>query len=148
MKKVGFTLIELLVAISIIAILTAILMPNFMGAREKAKDAQKIQDLHAVKNALRMYYNDTQNYPEYDETDGAIFTEEGQNGSTSCLDVLVPEYIPTLSGIGYSYSSSNDNDSFYLWTGLESGRGDEDIDSQLKCGIGSTAASIFMVCGN
>ena len=123
-------------------------MPNFMGTREKAKDAQKIQDLHAVKNALRMYYNDNQNYPEYDATDGAVFAEENQNGCTGCLDVLAPEYIPTLLGIGYSYSSFDNRDGFRLWTGLDSGRGDEDTDSQLKCGIGSTAADIFMVCGN
>jgi type II secretion system protein G len=144
-KKLGFTLIELLVAISIIAILTAILLPNFMGTREKAKDAQKIQDLHALKNALRMYYNDNQNYPEYDGS----FTEDSQNGCTNCLDVLeAGEYIPTLSGIEYNYLSNNNNDGFWLWVDLDSGRGDEDINSQIKCGIGSTAANIFMVCGN
>jgi prepilin-type N-terminal cleavage/methylation domain-containing protein len=151
MKKLGFTLIELLVAISIIAILTTILMPNFMGAREKAKDAQKIQDLHALKNALRMYYNDSQNYPEYDgyfcEAPDSC-TEAQRNGCTDCLSVLAPDYIPTLSGIDYNYLSLNENDSFYLWVDLDSGRGDEDTNSQVKCGIGTTAASVFMVCGN
>jgi prepilin-type N-terminal cleavage/methylation domain-containing protein len=141
----AFTLIELLVAISIIAILTAILLPNFMGTREKAKDAQKIQDLHALKNALRMYYNDNQNYPIYDGS----FGDESQNGCTDCLDVLVTgEYIPTLSGIEYNYSSHSNNDGFWLWVDLDSGRGDEDIDSQVKCGIGSTVNGVFMVCGN
>ena len=60
-KKSGFTLIELLVVISIIATLTAILLPNFMGARQRATDSQKKQEMVSIKNALRLFYNDTQN---------------------------------------------------------------------------------------
>jgi len=59
-EKRHLPLVELLVVISIIGTLVAILLPNFMGARERARDAQKIQDAYAIKNALRMYYNDNQ----------------------------------------------------------------------------------------
>ncbi len=59
----GFTLIELLVVISVIAVLSAVLMANFMSARERAKDSQKIGDLNEIKSALRLYYNDKQKYP-------------------------------------------------------------------------------------
>jgi len=59
----GFTLIELLVVIGIIGMLSALLMPNFIGARERARDSKRKQDLFEVKNALRLYYNDFQKYP-------------------------------------------------------------------------------------
>jgi len=40
MKK-AFTLIELLVVIAIIGMLSALFLPNFMGARERARDAKE-----------------------------------------------------------------------------------------------------------
>lgn len=56
---------ELLIAIGIMGTLMAILLPNFMGARERARDAQKLQDMGAIKNALRLYYNDNQYHNYY-----------------------------------------------------------------------------------
>lgn len=128
MKK-AFTLIELLVAISIIAILTAFAMPNFMGARERARDAQAIQDLQAIKTALRLYYNDNQAYPT------------GPDLSTD-LDSYMD-----IAGIGYTYAQQDSGDGFLLTVALESGKGDEDIISQAKCGIGATVDKTYAVCG-
>ena len=129
-NKNGFTLVELLVVISIIAVLSAVLMANFMGARERARDAQKIQDLSEVKNALRMYYNDHQSYPLT---------------GTNLSGVLVPTYIGSV--LGYkSYTSTGDE--FKLSVGLEAGAGNEDTDSQVKCGIGTTENKVFTVCAN
>ena len=139
--KAGFTLIELLVAISIIAVLTAILLPNFMGAREKAKDSQRVQDLYAIKNGLRLYYNDHQSYPTY----SGSFPD---SGCTDCLSDLVPDYIPTIAGIGYSYISENNDDSFVLWFVKSTSVGDDDTDSQTKCGLGTTVQGLFAVCAN
>jgi prepilin-type N-terminal cleavage/methylation domain-containing protein len=62
-RKKGFSLIELLVAVSIIAALMAFTMSNLLGARERARDAKKKEELSQLKNALRMYYNDYQRYP-------------------------------------------------------------------------------------
>lgn len=140
----GFTLVELLVAISIIAILTAILLPNFMGAREKARDAQKIQDLNAVKNALRMYYNDNQIYP-------------AGSACTTCLtSSLEADYMPGIAGVGYTYTQTNSGDGFQLCIPVEAESGnDEAYQSQLKCNFGGTVCGqsigvtgVFVVCGN
>ncbi|MBP9818201.1 type II secretion system protein, partial [Candidatus Shapirobacteria bacterium] len=86
----GFSLVELLVSIGIIATLTAILLPNFMGARERAKDAQNIQDMGAMKNALRIYYNDVQAYP---------------TGSGMTIGTGFTGYITTASHLGYVYNN-------------------------------------------
>ena len=70
----GFTLVELLVSISIMATLMAVLLPNLVGARERARDAQKVSDMGSIKNGLRMYYNDNQKYPNLSFT-----INEGRN---------------------------------------------------------------------
>jgi prepilin-type N-terminal cleavage/methylation domain-containing protein len=139
----GFTLVELLVTISIIATLTAILLPNFMGARQKATDSQKIQDMTSIKNALRMYYNDNQNYPL-------------GSGITN-VQSLLAKYM-TDTGVGYTYYQTNTGDGFQLCTYLDSGQGDDDVNSQTRCGapkvsvcglgVGTTMDKLYVVCAN
>jgi len=146
-KNFGFSLIELLVVISIIGVLSAVLVANFMGMRERARDAQKIQDLYAIKNALRMYYNDNQSYP----TNPNVMTP--CSSSENCLsDLLSGGYITSLADIDYNYSQVFsgvvDSDKFKLWVDLEAGAGNEDIQSQEKCGETNPENKIFMVCGN
>ncbi len=115
----GFTLVELLVAISIIATLTAIVLPNFMGAREKAKDAQKKEDMTSMKNALRIYYNDNQAYP----------------ATRADWEAALSEYAPQMMGIGYTYfyRSTDAGDGFQLCVDLDSTSGTEIQQSQERC---------------
>jgi prepilin-type N-terminal cleavage/methylation domain-containing protein len=143
-NKKGFTLIELLVVISIIATLTAILLPNFMGARERANDASKKQSLVAIKNALRLFYNDTQNYPS--STD------------MIALGTTLAPYMPSISGIGftYSYTQTNNGDGFQLCVNVDS-RGEDVSASQAQCKnavnqvcgtIINNSLKLFVVCAN
>jgi len=151
-QKRGFTLIELLVAISIIAVLTAVLLPNFMNVREKARDSQRIQDMTTIKNALRMYYNDAvpQSYPAVQGT----------------LDADLLPYLPdvvavltSLSAANLEYTQKNSGDGFVITVELSAKTGDEWKQSMLKCGfdqvtdidpIISTPAlpAKFAVCAN
>ena len=131
--KKGFSLIELMVVISIIATLTAILLPNFMGARERASDTQRIQDAESMKNALRSYYNDNQAYP----------TGVGATGLGSTLGPSFSQYMPGISDISYSYTyfMQNGGEGFNICIPLDSGQGDADTTSQLKCGAMSVGGS-------
>ena len=80
MKK-GFSLIELLVVITIIAALVAVALPNFLGARQRARDAKKKAELGQLKNALRLYYND---YSAYPGGSGTTIDGCGAAGTSAC----------------------------------------------------------------
>ena len=61
MKK-QFTLIELLVVIAIIAILAAMLLPALSAARERARNANCVNNLKQIGLACHMYANDSKGY--------------------------------------------------------------------------------------
>jgi len=56
--KRAFTLIELLVVIAIIGSLSALFLPNFMAARERARDSQRKSDLKQIQKAFELYKQD------------------------------------------------------------------------------------------
>src|SRR3989442_10120837 len=62
-NKRGFTLIELLIVVAIIAILAAILIPNFLRARAQAQVAATKGNLKNVATALESYFVDSASYP-------------------------------------------------------------------------------------
>jgi type IV pilus assembly protein PilA len=58
----GFTLIELMVVVLIIAILLAIAVPTFLGARERAQNTGARADLRNAMVAAQVHYSETEDY--------------------------------------------------------------------------------------
>lgn len=131
-KTLGFSLIELLVVISIIGILTAVLLTNFVGARERAADVKRKNDLVQLKKALRLYYNDNQNYPAVIDLPpvSASFTD----GSGTVYMKEVPEYS--------QYRVSSDGEQFVLVVALDNISDQQISESQSKCANSLNASGI------
>jgi general secretion pathway protein G len=60
----GFTLLELITVVSLIAILTAIALPNYKAAIIQAKEAVLREDLFQFRDRIDQYYADKGKYPE------------------------------------------------------------------------------------
>src|SRR2546430_10599908 len=61
--QAGFTLIELLIVVAILAILAAVLIPNFLRARASSYLATSQRDLRNLATALERYFGEKPSYP-------------------------------------------------------------------------------------
>ena len=75
-REGGFTLIELMVVVLIIAILIAIAIPTFLGARRRAQDRAAQSNLRNALTAEKAYYTDNQRYSADVAAGGALKTIE------------------------------------------------------------------------
>ncbi len=62
-RRSGFTLVELLVVVSVLAILAAVALPNFLESQTRSKVARVQADLRTVALALESYHADFNRYP-------------------------------------------------------------------------------------
>lgn len=70
--KKGFTLIELITVVAIIALLSTFVVASLSSSRQKSRDAQRIQAMKQVQNALELYRSDNNSYPDV-SVSGASF---------------------------------------------------------------------------
>ncbi len=83
LNRQGFTLVELLIVIIILAVLAAIVVPQFGSSTEDANVSTLKADLSAMRNAVEMYYQQhNSRYPgKYLETDGTTLNALGLSGT-------------------------------------------------------------------
>jgi len=127
----GFTLIELLIVVAIIGVLSTFLMTNFIGVRQRARDAQRKSDLRQLQSALEMYRADQGTYPANLTNCGGTFS----SGTQVYMQTVPCDPLNTYNGGNYFYYDSNSQANYCLISCLENG-----ADSQ-----GKTAAQVNAV---
>lgn len=162
MKQRGFSLIELLVVISIIAVITGVSLTNFLGARQRARDAKRKSDLVQLKQSLRLYYNDYHKYPASDSN--AYIAGCGSAGTTKCpTSCTSGEFaaggadgcaVVYMRGLPKEYiynrhpNKPTDTDDFLLSVTLENASDGDSTTSQTRCGISPVVASQYVLCAD
>lgn len=150
--KRGFTLIELLIVITIIGILSALVLTNIQGVRERARDARRKSDLGSIKTALRLYYNDFKSFPE--SNNGQINgcgtgTSACPWGDTFASDNIYMNILPLdpsssdTNPITYTYVQISP-DSYTITAELENESDPDAADSQARCGVGG--GTDYVIC--
>lgn len=139
MKK-AFTLIELLVVIAIIGSLSALFLPNFMAARERARDSQRKSDLKQIQKAFEIYKQDQSNssFPDTLPTKNVCWSS-----SVGCTGNVYMNKFPgdpnrTGNGGNYFYSRGLDLVTYRLCACLDN-RADPD-GTEGNCDVAYTCA--------
>ena len=152
-KNQAFTLIELLVVISVLGVLFAILLPNMIGMRLRARDTQNKNDLRQLKSALRLYYNDFQIYPE-DNGNGGIngcgvdgdLSCPDDNGAFAAGDIIYMKEL--LDGDNFDYEQDSSGDDFLLSTVLENPSDTSILESAEHCNVSVPDEGAFYICAD
>lgn len=114
MKKKGFTLIELMIVIAIIAILAAILVPNFLRARAQGQYTQCQSNCKNIGTALEMYSTDNSgHYPTtgMSQLQGNYLKSIPTCASAGTSSVYTTGYTATVNPDSYSFYCSGTNHS-------------------------------------
>jgi type II secretion system protein G len=117
----GFTLIEILIVVAVVTFLMAVLFPNFMGARQRARDAQRKSDLAQIQRALELFKSD-QDPPSYPTT-GAFPADLCGNSFSSAQSTYMRKFpcdpAGGLTPTPYIYSLDGDTLKYYIVSCLE-----------------------------
>lgn len=121
-RERGFTLIELLIVIAMIGVLSTILMVNFVGIRERARDARRKNEIRQIQTALELYRSDVGSYPAtgvVDNNCGNAFTS--LDGSATYMTKLPCDPL----GGSYQYDYDGTTGRYTLYACIENSNDSE-----------------------
>lgn len=124
----GFTLIELLIVIAIIGLLSAVLIPNLLSARNRAKDTAAQAYLREALTMQEIYWFDNQTYAT----------------SVGALNTIGLKSAP--SGVTLSVVAANDTG--YCITSTRTGGSGKVFHASVSTGLSDSTRSAVCVAAN
>lgn len=132
----GFTLIELLIVIAIIGILTSLMTVNFIGIRQRGRDAQRKSNVRQIQSALELYRSDQANYPTTLAACGNALVDP-VNGTTVYMKTIPCD--PTGSSYQYQGTSTT-----YTLVGCLENSNDSDATKTPPSGFTCSTGNYFV----
>ena len=124
---------EILIVIAILAVLITFVVPNFVGARKRARDAVRKSDLSQIQKAMELYKSD-QSPPSYPATgffDSALCDTCWSSGGNCSGNIYMRKVPcdPVWTGSPYIYTLDPVDNSLYTLTACLENYGDIDQDA-------------------
>ena len=116
-EEQGFTLIELMVVVLIIAILIAIAIPTFLGARERSQNRQAQSNLRNAFAAEKVIYTDNQSFTTSGAALSAVepsLSYTGDAAVTSTDPKTIYVNVDGTTGVLTLGARSKSGDCFYM----------------------------------
>jgi general secretion pathway protein G len=117
-KQKGFTLVELLIVVAIISILATLLTANFIGVRQRSRDAHRKSDLRQLQSGLELYRSDQGSYPT------TIPNCSNALMSPNCSSSTYIQKVPVDPG-GAPYTYTSNGTTYTIIACLENGNDSE-----------------------
>lgn len=136
----GFTLIELLIVIAIIGVLSSFLTVNFIGVRQRGRDAQRKSNIRQLQSSLELYRADQSNYPTTLSTCGSSLVDP-VNGTTVYMKTMPCD----PSGGSYQYQGTSTT---YTLVGCLENTNDVDGTATKPTGFTACASGEYFVVTN
>lgn len=101
----GFTLVELLIVAIILAILAAIVVPQFASTTDDAKESSLRANLAALRGAMDLYKQQHGEYPGVNVSSGGTCTATAGTGGVGTQNAIVDQLTRFTNANGQSCSA-------------------------------------------
>lgn len=154
-KNKAFTLIELLIAMAILGILATVGLGSFRTAQMRGRDTERKSDLKQVSNAIELYYQDYNRYPQASGTNIAACPSTGPTSCTWGTGELTDgktTYMKIVPGdptgaCPYIYKVSSTGNKYQLFAYLENTQ-DKNINGNITIVCGSNKYNFSITSPN
>ncbi|HVZ11781.1 MAG TPA: prepilin-type N-terminal cleavage/methylation domain-containing protein [Patescibacteria group bacterium] len=147
----GFTLVELLVVIVIISVLATLLMANFVGVRQRGRDAQRKSNILAIQQALELYRSDNGTYPSSSFTLTCGGQIKSPDGSTTYMTKIPCDPLganQAYNNGNYYYGSTDNGVTYSIGACIENTNDTDSNDVTTFAGANASCTTKYYVLQN
>lgn len=111
-RRNGFTLIEIMVVVIVIGVLSALILPSFLGRAEKARVAAAQQQIRSLETAIVLFQQDYSRFPE--DLDDLVERPSDIDESQWTPPTVRPKDLEDPWGNAFVYRQPGDNGPYDL----------------------------------